>query len=208
MKTENQLLARIVRAVTGKPVVEAEAPEAVVEAVAPAEVVEAVVEAVEAAATVAGVEAVAEQVVETLTLAVDASAIQAELASVQEQLTGLVSALTEMTAKYEGAHAALTALTAEKELLLAAQAAAKMTARMGKIEAAIGTEKAAGLMAATEGLEDAAFEAVVSALAGSVDAEAKTGMFQEVGATGQPDAAKIVEESAEMKILKQKYGAK
>lgn len=206
MKQENQLLSRIMRAVTGKPVVEASAPAEVIEAV-----VEQVVEAV-AEATDAPVEAVAEQVVEavaeTLELTIDASSIQTELAAVQETLTGLVSALAEMTTKYEGAHAALTALTAEKEAMLAVQAAAKLAARQEQIVAAIGTEKAAGLMAATEGLEDAQFKAVISALAGSVDAEANTSLFTEVGVTAEADASKLVEESAEMRILKQQYGAK
>jgi hypothetical protein len=204
MKVENQLLSRLLKAVTGKEqAVQAAAPEVV------EEVIEAVADAVEA--PVEAVAAVAEQVAD-LVLTVDASAVQAELTALQTKFEGIVAtaeaALAEMTAKYEGAQAALTALAAEKEAMLAAHAAAKLAARMSKIEAAIGTEKAAGLMAATEGLEDAAFEAVVSALVGSVNAEANTSLFKEVGVTAEADATKIVTESAEMRILKQKYGAK
>jgi hypothetical protein len=210
MKVENQLLARLARVLTGKP--EAVAPvEAPVEATAPAEV-DVVTQAVEAA------QAVAEAApVEALSIQVDATALLAEVHAQVElvkaefgvQLADAISALAEMTSKFEAAEAALATIAAEKTALEVAAAVAKASARKVQVEAAIGTEKAAGLLLATEGLDDVSFDKVVAALAGSVDAEAKSTLFQEVGATGVVDAAKIVEESAEMKILKAKYpGAK
>lgn len=189
MKFENQILNRIVKAVSGKDS-------------APA------VEAKTAAST------------ETLTVVVDASAIETELsvmrteldavvAGLNVELTSAVAALAEMTANFEAAQAALNALTAEKAELAVKAEAAKYAARKDKVVSAIGTEKADGLMLATQGLDDAAFDAVVSALAGSVDVEASKGLFAEVGVSASADTTKIVAESPEMKILKQKYhGAK
>jgi hypothetical protein len=203
MKKENQLLTRIMSVIAGKPAVEATA----------AEVVEQVVEAV----AEAPVEAVAEKVIETLTLHVDTTEMQAVVADLQAQVDAIkadlgaqletaVASLAEMSGKYEVAQAALAAIEAEKAALVADQVAAKLASRREQIEAAIGTEKAAGLMAATEGLEDVQFNAVISALAGSVNAEASTSLFTEVGVTAEADASKIVEESAEMRILRQQYG--
>lgn len=217
MKVENQLLARLVRAVTGKPEVEAEAPaEAKTDEVIDTVEAEAHAgEATEAAAETAPVEASTE----TLSLAVDTADMNAVISNLQTQVEAVKSsfasqlaeaaeALAMMTSKYEAAEAALATLAAEKVATEVAAKAAKLTARKAQVEAAIGTDKAAGLMLATEGLDDASFEAIVTALAGSVDAEAQSTLFQEIGATGVVDAAKIVAESPEMKILKQTYGAK
>lgn len=164
------------------------------------------------------VEAV-EQVTETLTLTVDTSAVQAELDSMKAQLesvsadfgTKLAEAegkIAEMTALLEAAQAELAAVAAEKAVMVANALTVKLAARKEKIVASIGTEKADALMAATEGLDDAAFEAVVSAMAGSVEAEANTDLFKEVGVTAEADAAKVIEKSEEMKLLESKYGAK
>jgi uncharacterized membrane-anchored protein YhcB (DUF1043 family) len=154
-----------------------------------------------------------------MTIKLDVSAVQAELdkvkaefeafqATTTELVTQAEAVITDLTAKLGEATAALAAVEAEKAALAAEAEAKRLASRKEKVEAAIGTEKAAGLLAATENLDDAAFEAVVSALAGSVDAEASTSLFKEVGVTAEADAAKVVEESAEMKILKQKYQPK
>lgn len=194
MKIENQLLARLAKAVGIAPT-------------ATAEVVEQVAEAVAAAPA----EAVAEQVIETLSIAIDTSALQLELDAIKAefgvQLDAANAALAELTGKYEVATAQLAAIAAEKAELVANAAAAKLAARKEKIVAAIGTEKSDALMTATEGLDDAQFNAVVSAMAGSVEAEAKTDLFKEVGVTADADASKVTEESAEMQILKKKYPA-
>jgi hypothetical protein len=189
MIKENQLLNRIIKAVTGKE----SAPE---------------------------VEAKAAEATETLTVVLDTTAVETELSQMRTELDGVVAglsaelatavaALTDMTANFEAAQAALNALTAEKAEMVVKAEAAKFTARKEKVVLAIGTEKADGLMLATQGLDDVAFEAVVSALAGSVDAEAETSLFKEVGVQASADTTKIVAESSEMKLIKQKYnGAK
>lgn len=206
MKTENQLLARIARVLTGaKPEVEAVAEvDVVTQAVVAAQTVETIVEA--------GVEATSH----VATLHVDTTEMQTVIAGLEAQVelvrsefaTQLVAAaesLALMTSQFEAAQAELATLAAEKAAMEVAAGITKMNARKVLVEAAIGTEKAAGFLLATEGLDDAAFDNVVAALAGSVDAEAKSTLFQEVGATGVVDAAKIVTESAEMQALKQKY---
>lgn len=192
MIKENQLLNRIIKAVTGKesaPVVEAKAPEVVADATNHTEDFTIKLDASDLTAELSQMRAEFEAGIATLTA--DFSAAQ--------------SALTEMTANFEAAQAALNALTAEKAEMAVKAEAAKFTARKEKVVSAIGTEKADGLMLATQGLDDAAFDAVVSALAGSVDAEAKTGLFKEVGVAASADTTKIVAESAEMKIINKKY---
>ena len=161
------------------------------------------------------IEAVAPAATELLTLKLDASDLTAELSQMRTEFeTGIAaltadfqgaqSALAEMTANFEAAQAALNALTAEKADMAVKAEAAKFAVRKEKVVSAIGTEKADGLMLATQGLDDAAFDAVVSALAGSVDAEAKTGLFKEVGVNAEADTTKIVAESSVMKLIKQK----
>lgn len=203
MKKENQLFQRLLNIVTGQP--QAAKEEAPVEAVVEegVDVVTAAVEAAQALAAVEGVETVVEAGVEAVssvvTLAVDASAIQAELSSVLAQVEVVTSALTEMTAKYEEAQAALAAVAAEKDAIEVAAKAAQAAARLAQVEAAIGTEKAAAFMTATQGLDDTQFASVVSALAGSVEAEAKTELFVEQGVTAEVDAAVLEEKPTHFK---------
>lgn len=163
------------------------------------------------------VEAAAEPTQE-LTLVVDTSAVQAELDGLRaefesfketaEQMVAVAEAqVAELKAALDAANAALAAAEVEKIDAEAAAEAQRLAARKEKVEAAIGTEKAAGLLAATENLDDAAFEAVVSALAGSIEAEAKTSLFKETGVAAEADAAQV-EESETMRILKAKYQGK
>jgi len=92
----------------------------------------------------------------------------------------------ELNAKFEAATAALNASEdAQKEL--ATQAATKrLEARTEAIKAAVGTDKAEALLAATDAMDDVAFNTIVSAMAASFDAEAKTPLFQEAGADVKP----------------------
>lgn len=193
MKKENQLLNRIGKAI-GLVKAEDQAQDQIVDSV------------VEQA-----VEASNEEVVDTLTVAleVDAEPVQTALAELTAKFEELTNKFAELSAQHEEAVAALAKAEAEKAETIAAQVAAKAAARKQLVEAAIGTEKAAGLLAATENLDDAGFEAVVSALTGSVEAEAKTAMFTEVGQSGEVNASAVVaaaEESTTMKLLKAKFG--
>lgn len=154
----------------------------------------------------------------------DTAALQAELNDVNKQLEFLVAkfgnpegmpsydevvaALTDITTKFETANAALAEVEQARASAVAEAHAAKMAARKAVVVATIGDAKADAFVAATEMLDDTAFEAVSSALAGSAAAEADTPLFNDVGVEAQADTTKVVEESAEMKLLKQKYGAK
>lgn len=157
-------------------------------------------------------ELVVEAVTEELVANTDFALLQAEFdlfkQSAADAASQAAAQVAELVSKLDEANAALAAIAAEKAAMAAEAEAKRLAARKEKVEAAIGTEKAAGLLLATEGLDDAAFNAVVSALAGSVEAEAETELFKEVGVTAEADAAKVVTESAEMKILKQKYQSK
>lgn len=135
------------------------------------------------------------------------AAVAAQLQEVSTALETAVAAVADADAKAAELQAQLEAVNAEKIDAETEAALQRLTARKEKIKAAVGTSKSDALMAATESLDDAAFDAVVSALSLSVDAEGKTGMFKEVGVAAEADAAKV-EESTEMKILREKYGAK
>lgn len=131
----------------------------------------------------------------------------AAMAEAAEKITGLQGELAAMAGKLTEAQAALDA--ADEEAVKAAQEAAalKLTARKEKVVASLGTERAEALLKATEGMNDAAFEAVASALGVSAAVEAAAPLFNEVGVDAQADASKVVE-SPEMRILKNKYAKK
>lgn len=138
---------------------------------------------------------------------------QADQAELSTALETAVNAVKEADAKVAELTAAAEALQAELTQLKAAQAEAeakavaqKQAARKAKIVAAVGTAKADSLMEATSGMEDAAFDAVLSAMTGAVASEAKSQMFTEVGATADVDPSKTpAAESKEAQILRQKY---
>lgn len=134
---------------------------------------------------------------------------QETLASKSAEMETLQSALAEMAEKVAKAEAAMLKTEAAKATLVAEAKAKQAAARKEKVMAAIGeNDKATKLLAATEGMEDAAFEAVVSALAGSIEQEAKSEMFKDVGVDAKADASKTIEKSAVMKALEDKYQAK
>lgn len=123
-------------------------------------------------------------------------------AEVAEKLVSATEVITQATAIVEQANL-------EKAAALAEVKAVKMAARKAVVVANIGEEKADAFLAATEMLEDTAFDAVTGALAGSMKAEAESVLFKEVGVEAKVDAtAEAVTESAEMTILKKKYKAK
>ena len=136
----------------------------------------------------------------------------AEMAALLESATTTLAAtqkqLTEMSAKFEQAQTALQSAEDTKAALVADAAQKRFSARKEAIVASVGTAKADALLAATDNLDDASFNAVVGAMAGSYEAEAKTEMFKEVGIATKTDASAVVtepEESAEAKMLKAKY---
>lgn len=131
------------------------------------------------------------------------------LAAETEQLTEAKAALAEAATLIETLQAEVATLKGETEKAVVDAETMRKNARLAKITEAIGTASAAALMAATEALDDAAFEAVVSALNGKTEAEAKSALFTEVGVAAEVDTTKVTtEESAEMKLLKAKYAQK
>jgi hypothetical protein len=136
-----------------------------------------------------------------------ASSMEA-LASQAEALKAVTEKLTEMSALYEVAQAALQASDAAKEQLVVDAMQVRLAARKEAIVASIGTAKADALLAATDALDDYAFNAVVSAMANSFETEASSALFSEVGVAVKTDPSAVVtepEESKESKLLKAKY---
>ena len=143
--------------------------------------------------------------------------IKVQFSQLQEQFTAQGTELANLVAQvatFEAEKAALeTALSTAIEHSQALEAAAKeaadklladkMADRKAKLVSAIGTEKADAAFEAVKGLEDAAFAAVVTAMATSVEVEAKSELFSETGVAG--DAEPKSEMTAEEKILRAKY---
>lgn len=160
---------------------------------------------------------------ESLAITVDTTAIQAaidaavtelrvEFDAFKETAEGMVASLSEeLTATktaLEAAQAALGAAEAKEAELVATAETKRLAARKELVVAAVGTERADALLTATEGLDEAAFSAVVSALGVSATVEAASPLFTEVGVTAEADTASVVAESKEMSILKKKYAKK
>lgn len=76
----------------------------------------------------------------------------------------------------------LAVFQAEKEVAELATKQAVAQARMDKLSAAVGTERAAELSASLEGVSEAQFEAVVSALEFASQGEKQSALFTEMGA--------------------------
>jgi chromosome segregation ATPase len=153
-----------------------------------------------------------------VTVAVDTSAVSAELETLRaefEQHKGesesllaqateqveilkvekeqLTAQLAEAAAQLESLKEFAAAAEAEKARLVAEAEAARLNARKEKIVAAVGTERADALMAATEALGDEQFNAVVAALNVSAAVEAQSEMFTEVGADAPTNPEKVDE---------------
>lgn len=137
--------------------------------------------------------------------------LQALLESATTTLAATQSKLVEMSALYEAAQAALKEAADVEAALVADAAQKRMDARKQTIVASVGTARADALLAATDSLDDVSFNAVVSAMAGSFDAEAKSEAFKEVGVNAPEDKAAVAsepKESEESKLLKAKYQTK
>lgn len=138
----------------------------------------------------------------------------AEMAALLESATTTLAStqkqLAELATQYAVAQSALQSAEDAKAALVADAAQKRMSARKESIVASVGTAKADALLAATDNLDDASFNAVVSAMSGTYEAEAKTAMFKEVGMAAKTDPSAVAEmsepeESAEAKMLKAKY---
>lgn len=140
----------------------------------------------------------------------DAALAAAETNAVE--VAGLTASLATAVAALADSHtkiAELSALVAAATEFQAAQATAalatKQAARKLAVEVAVGTAKADALYAATASLEDAAFDAVMAAMATTATAEANTQLFNEVGVDAEASASKLADSNPVMDYLTAKY---
>jgi septal ring factor EnvC (AmiA/AmiB activator) len=136
----------------------------------------------------------------TSVLQAENTELKEALAETLEQVESLKSTVESLKSFAEGLEAAKAEAAKKAEEL-------RMAARKEKLEAVAGSVKADALMAVAGNLDDAAFEAVVEALATSLATEANSAMFRESGVTGgEVDPSRApTPESAEMQILREKY---
>jgi hypothetical protein len=136
----------------------------------------------------------------------------ATIAAKDETLKELSGKFTELSSKYDEMKKSFDAMLAEKAAMIAEAAQKRLSARKEKVEMAVGTEKASALLAATESLDDAQFEAIVEAMKTTLKTEAeKNPMFQEVGMAGEADHVETLEAAGvtkEAEMLKEKYAKK
>ena len=128
------------------------------------------------------------------TAEVDVAALQTAVASLTEQLAAKDTQIAELSALVE---AAAEYKAAQEQ----AVAEAKVAARSAKLTDVVGTEQAAGLLAATSMLDEASFEAVVTAMSFKMKAEASSPMFKEVGVEGQANTEKLVTEAKSNRVM-------
>ena len=128
----------------------------------------------------------------------------AELSAAFETAAKAVAAADEKVAEMQAALEAAVAAKAESEKIVADM---KVSARKAKIVDAVGEAQAESILAATEGLDDTKFGAVLQAFGASFKKESESAMFTEAGVAGLSDGS-VVEESEEAKLLRAKYSPK
>jgi hypothetical protein len=114
--------------------------------------------------------------------------LTANLASVTEAMATLQGSFAELSTKYESAQAALNASEAAQALLATQAATARLEARTSAITASVGTSQLEAMLTATNGMDDAAFDTIIGAMAKSFKAEANSPMFKEVGIAAEVEA--------------------
>lgn len=139
------------------------------------------------------------------------------------QLQEAVDAIQQLNAVVEEKEKGISALSSQLEVLLASNKEAKEQLEVFKAAQAVAVEKSrkdalAAVMGADspdleaefailKSLDDAVFQLVLKSKAAAVDAISKSAMFQEVGVSGEAAVEDKPTESAEMRVLKQKYKA-
>lgn len=105
-------------------------------------------------------------------------AVVAELAAMKTELDSFKAAAEAMKAEYEEK---LSAYAAAEVQAKADAHKVKMEARMSKLKTAVGDVQAEKLMAATQDMDDEAFDKIASAVAATYEVEAESQMFTEAG---------------------------
>lgn len=126
----------------------------------------------------ANVEAAVEDVVATVELS--------KYEEVVKELADVRSTLVSLEASFNAAKEELAAFQAEKQAAVEAVKAAKLESRRNAISAVAGDIKADALMSAVVDMEDAQFDAIVSAL--SMNIEKEEAAFEEIGVTADAEA--------------------
>jgi len=131
------------------------------------------------------------------------SEVQALLSAKDVELQAALEDAVTLKASYEEAQAKLAVFQAEKEAAELAAKQAVAQARLDKLTAAVGTEKAAELSAKFEGADDALFEAMVGALEFASVGEKQSALFSEMGADTKVETNPSMEEALAAAIKKQ-----
>lgn len=153
-----------------------------------------------------------EEVLESDTQTVEQSLsadLQTALAQVEELNAALLakdSLLAELNSKLEALSEFAAQAEAHAEALRVEAENKALAEKREKLANVIGAQnpKFDAVFAPLAGLEASAFDVVISAMAASFEAEAKSEMFTETGVSGEAEAKPAAqEESAEMRIIKQ-----
>lgn len=129
--------------------------------------------------------------------------LNSAVAEKEGAIASLLSKVESVTASYEAAKEQLKAFQE-------AQALASEKSRKEALSAVMGSENPAleSEFAVLKGLDEAAFQIVLKSKASAVVQVEKSAMFKEVGVAGEADVVDQPTESAEMRVLKQKYQTK
>lgn len=120
--------------------------------------------------------------------------LRATVVSLTEQLADTNTQVTELSAFAEAAKE----FKATKEK---SEAEAKVAARTAKLVDAVGTAAAAGLQLATASMDDAAFDAVVAAVALKSTAESNSPAFKEAGVEGEASAEQLATQAQSTRVM-------
>lgn len=129
--------------------------------------------------------------------------LNSAVAEKEGAIASLLSKVESVTASYEAAKEQL-------KTFQEAQAQASEKSRKEALAAVMGTEnpELEAEFAILKGLDEAAFQIVVKSKAAAAEAIEKSAMFKEIGVAGEAEVVDQPTESAEMRVLKQKYQPK
>lgn len=111
--------------------------------------------------------------------------MEALLATANSNFSVLQSQFSEMKAALEQATTQLSSLEGEKEAILLKAKEAVKASRKEKMEALLGTIPAAPVLAALEGSDDSAFDAMLQAFGAQSKQESQSALFTEQGAAAE-----------------------
>jgi len=120
------------------------------------------------------------QTTEVANLAADDKTVELSAA-----LTAKETQLAEMQEKFAEMEAKLNAIETEKASLAAHAKAVVAASRKEKLEAVLGTEGAAPVLATLENADDATFNTMYAAFSANMDVESKSKMFKEEGVAAE-----------------------